>query len=929
MNEYWERIQSLFVQAADLRPEERARFLDTACAEDKETRREVESLLAHDGVGEERISEALAGTAQSLVDSVTIKSGSRIGDYEVQGLIGSGGMGEVYRARDARLSRNVAIKVLPRFLTNDPERLRRFEQEAQAAAALNHPNILVVYQMGVYEGAPYLVSELLEGSTLRELMKQGPLPSHNAVDYGVQIARGLASAHREGITHRDLKPENLFATKDGHVKILDFGLAKLTHTSRSDCPATEAGIVVGTVGYMSPEQVRGEAVDYRTDFFAFGAILYEMLSGQRAFNKPTGADTMSAILNEDPPGISQLQPTTPPALQRVVQRCLEKNREQRFQSASDLAFALEALSDSGTIAVSSVKTEHGRWRRLSWFAAVLAIIAAALGLWWKTPGARPKVETVRQLTDDGELKATVYEAGEGSLASDGSRVYFNERRSGKWMIAQVSVRGGQSAPVNTAVPEPIITGIAPDSSSLLTLNGWLLPVPAGSSQRLGDLANLDLSAISYFPDGQHIIYAAYGSGGSAIHIADRDGFNAKKLLQLPAYVLWLSVSPDGGRVRFTIINATSESLWEIKADGTALRKVLNGWKEGESLCCGKWTKDGRYFVFLVGRRSGPYDIWALPEEKNLLRGASVTPTQLTNGPLSYYLPLPSADNETVFAVGALKKGQLTRYDGKRGEFVPFLGGISATNVMPSRDGQWVVFLSYPDGVLWRSRIDGSDRMQLSQSRALFPQISPDGGKVVFVAPDSNTALAAYVVSIEGGRPQRVAEEVRSAAWSPDGSQLVFQTINRRIVNDFEIRTIDLRTKEIRAIPGSRGMLAPLWPNPDTVVAGSPSLASSQPLVAFDFKSQKWSPLVNDPVDNWVQSSDGRCIYFQKSDASGTTAFRIWLADRRIERVADLSGANRVEEPGVGTWLGVAPDGSALITRDIGVQEIYALDVKWP
>lgn len=929
MNEYWERVQSLFVQAADLRPEERARFLDTACADDKETRREVESLLAHDGVGEERISEALAGTAQSLVDSVTIKSGTRIGDYEVQGLIGSGGMGEVYRARDMRLSRNVAIKVLPRFLTNDHERLRRFEQEAQAAAALNHPNILVVYQMGVYEGAPYLVSELLEGSTLRELMKQGPLPSHNAVDYGVQIARGLASAHREGITHRDLKPENLFATKDGHVKILDFGLAKLTHTSRSNYPATEAGMVVGTVGYMSPEQVRGEAVDNRTDFFAFGAILYEMLSGQRAFNKPTGADTMSAILNEEPPGISQLRPTTPPALQRVVQRCLEKNREQRFQSASDLAFALEALSDSGTIAVSSVKTVHGRWRRLSWFAAVLAIIAAALGLWWKTPGARPKVETVRQLTDDGELKATVYEAGEGSLASDGSRVYFNERRSGKWTIAQVSVRGGQSAPVNTAVHEPIITGIAPDSSSLLTLNGWLLPVPAGSPQRLGDLANLDLSAISYFPDGQHIIYAAYGSSGSAIHIADRDGFNAKKLLQLPAYVLWLSVSPDGGRIRFTIINATSESLWEIKADGTALRKVLNGWKEGESLCCGKWTKDGRYFVFLVGRRSGPYDIWALPEEKNLLRGASPTPTQLTSGPLSYYLPLPSADNETVFAVGALKKGQLTRYDGKRGEFVPFLGGISATNVMPSRDGQWVVFLSYPDGILWRSRIDGSDRMQLSQSRALFPQISPDGGKVVFVAPDSSAALAAYVVSIEGGRPQRVAEEVRSAAWSPDGSQLVFQTINRRIVNDFEIHTIDLRTKEIRAIPDSRGMLAPLWPNPDTVVAGSPSLASSQPLMAFDFKSQKWSPLVNDPVDNWVQSSDGRCIYFQKSDASGTTAFRIWLADRRIERVADLSGANRVEEPAVGTWLGVAPDGSALITRDIGVQEIYALDVKWP
>jgi len=927
MIENWESVQRLFLQALDLRPEERAQFLDAACAGDAEMRREVESLLAHD-VPAGQIAEVLEGAMQSLFASVAIKPGTKVGDYEVQKLIGSGGMGEVYQARDTRLARDVAIKVLPQFLTNDPERLRRFEQEAQAAAALNHPNILAVYRMGIYEGAPYLVSELLDGSTLRELMMQGPLPSRHAIDCGVQIARGLAAAHRKGITHRDLKPENLFATKDGHIKILDFGLAKLTRTSRPDYPATESGIVMGTVGYMSPEQVRGQGVDYRTDFFAFGAILYEMLSGQRAFNKPTAADTMSAILNEDPPGISQLQPSTPPALERVVQRCLEKNREQRFQSASDLAFALEALSDSGPLAAAAVKTRDGGRRNLAWFAAI-AIIAVALGLWWKTPGARPKVETVRQLTDDGEMKATVYTAGEGSLASDGSRVYFNERQSGKWMIAQVSVRGGQSAPVNTAVPEPIIEGIAPDSSSLLTLNGWLLPVPAGSPRRLGDLANLDLSAVSYFPDGQHIIYAAYGSAGSVIYIADRDGSNAKKLLQLPSYALWLSVSPDGRKVCFTEIDAVSESLWEIKADGTALRKLLSDWKKDESLCCGKWTKDGRYFVFLVGRRSGPYDMWALAEKKNLFRGASVTPTQLTNGPLSYYLPLPSADNETVFAVGALKKGQLIRYDAKRGEFVPFLGGISATNVMPSRDGQWVVFLSYPDGILWRSRIDGSDRMQLSQSRALFPQISPDGGKVAFVAPESRAELGAYVVSIEGGSPQKVVEEVRFAAWSPDGNQLVFQTINRRIVKDFEIHTIDLRTKEIRAIPDSRGMLAPLWPNPDTLIAGSPSVASSQPLVAFDFRSQKWSPLVHDPVDNWVQSWDGRCIYFQKSDASGTKAFRIWLADRRIEPVADLSGANRVEEPGVGTWLGVAPDGSVLITRDIGVQEIYALDVRWP
>jgi serine/threonine protein kinase len=264
-------------------------------------------------------------------------------------------MGEVYRARDPVLKREVAIKILPSFVSQDPDRLRRFEQEAQAAAALNHPNILAVYQFGVFQGAPYLVSELLEGHTLRHLLQHGPMPVRKAIDHGVQIAHGLAAAHEKGIVHRDLKPENLFLTKDGRVKILDFGLAKLMQPqpdSGGDAPTqtkgTDPGMVMGTAGYMSPEQVRGQPVDHRTDIFAFGAILYEMLAGQRAFHRSTSAETMTAILNDDPPSISQIVQTAPPGLQRVIHRCLEKNPEQRFQSASDLAFALEALSDSGS-----------------------------------------------------------------------------------------------------------------------------------------------------------------------------------------------------------------------------------------------------------------------------------------------------------------------------------------------------------------------------------------------------------------------------------------------------------------------------------------------------------------------------------------------------------------------------------------------------
>ncbi len=283
-------------------------------------------------------------------------AGTKLDGYEILSLLGAGGMGEVYRARDPALKREVAIKILPTFVTQNPDTLRRFEQEAQTAAALSHPNILAVHRFGVFEGVPYLVCELLEGSTLRQVLERGALPVRKSIDYAIQIAHGLAAAHEQGIVHRDLKPENLSITKDGRIKILDFGLAKLMQpqpVADGNPPTmslnTDAGMVMGTPGYMSPEQVRGKAVDHRTDIFAFGAILYEMLTGTRAFHRSTSAETMTATLNDEPPAISQLVQNIPPGLQRVVHRCLEKNPEQRFHSASDLAFALEALSDSGSV----------------------------------------------------------------------------------------------------------------------------------------------------------------------------------------------------------------------------------------------------------------------------------------------------------------------------------------------------------------------------------------------------------------------------------------------------------------------------------------------------------------------------------------------------------------------------------------------------
>jgi serine/threonine protein kinase len=356
---------------------------------------------------------------------MTLTPGAKLDGYEILGPVGAGGMGEVYRARETTLKRDVAIKVLPEYWSRDPERLRRFEHEAQATAALNHPNIVSIFHVGQYDGSPYIVTELLHGETLRERIPHGPMRLREVIDVGVDIARGLAAAHDAGITHRDLKPENIFVTKDGRVKILDFGLAKLNpaKSPSSDGPTasfqqqTSPGHVLGTVGYMSPEQVRGQPADARSDIFAAGAVLYEMLTGKPAFRKATAAETMSAILNEDPPPVSQVAANLPPGLQRTVNRCLSKNPEHRIQHATDLAFALEALSDSGSAGMAAVKQPRSAKIWIAGAAAAIAI-AAAIFVWWRVPPAVPVVESVTQLTEDGEGKE------QAKPFTDGSRIYL-------------------------------------------------------------------------------------------------------------------------------------------------------------------------------------------------------------------------------------------------------------------------------------------------------------------------------------------------------------------------------------------------------------------------------------------------------------------------------------------------------------------------
>jgi eukaryotic-like serine/threonine-protein kinase len=874
-----------------------------------------------------------------------LAAGTRLSQYEILSPLGSGSMGEVYRARDTRLERDVAIKVLPQFVASEPERLQRFEVEAKAAAALNHPNILAVYQMGTYAGVPYLVSELLEGMTLAETVRRGPLPVRKAIDYGVQIARGLAAAHEKGIVHRDLKPDNLFVTKDGRVKILDFGLAKVIQPKESMANVaptlTIPGVAMGTVGYMSPEQVRGLATDHRTDIFAFGAILYEMVMGKSTFGRPTSADTMSAILNEEPEPISELAPETPVGLQRVVLRCLEKNAEQRFQSASDLAFALEALTDSGIAAPSGAhaikpafrkdgarENEPDRFRTALAVAALAIVAVAVLAYFWMQPLAVPKVSNYVQLSHDGQPKSLI--------GTDGSRLYLGVGvgSSGSFAfhgLAEMSVTGGDPRRMSIMPSADMVpVDLSPSGAELLVVDGrgapprgpiWSLPVLGGSPRRLADASG---ETAAWSPDGKMLAY----SNLSDLFVAKADGTESRKLLAVKGDIKNVTWSPDASHLRFDTTESAGtigqQLTWEVSATGTDLHRFLGGWHDPPDECCGKWTADGKYFVF-----QSKNQIWAFPEKSGFLRSAP-KPIALTSSPLSLSYPLPSKDGKKLFMIGQTYRGELMRYDVKSGQFASFLGGISAEYVAFSKDEQWVTYVAYREGSLWRAKPDGSERLQLTYPPMypVLPRWSPDGKEIIFFEFALSAAKPAriYEVSVDGGSPrQLMPDDPRQQLdpnWSPDGTKIVFS--NESNDPSSAIHVLDLASRQVSDLPNSQGLYSPRW-SPDGRYISAFS-ADSMKLMLFDSQTQKWTELATGSLGwlNW--SHDGQYVYVL--DYRGKDAVvRIRISDHKTEQVVDLKSLATTGR--YGACLSLTPDDSPLLLRDTGTQDVYSVDWEEP
>jgi eukaryotic-like serine/threonine-protein kinase len=864
---------------------------------------------------------------------VALLQGARLGPYEILGLLGAGGMGEVYRARDTRLGRDVAVKVLPTEYAQSPDRLRRFEQEARLAGSLSHPNVLSLYDVGTHEGAPYLVTELLEGRSLRDVLDRGPLGVRKAVECAQQIARGLAAAHAKGIVHRDLKPENLFVTRDGQVKILDFGLAKLTeHDSsavgQTNSTTTTEGHVLGTVGYMSPEQVRGRPADARSDIFALGTVLYELLSGRRAFSGDSAADTMTAILMKDPEELGSVGLSVPPGLERMLRRCLEKDPEQRFQTAHDLALALEAESGAGQNALVDTPIASRHWRRVAAVTAlvVLGSLATAVSVLWRRPPAVPRVRAIRQVTHDGKLK-------EAPVHTDGTRVYYTAYSANNVSsrLAQVPVTGGDSAPLETPFRRPYLQDILPSRNQLLVEDDvrwapdpvWLVSTTGASLRPLGDIEAFDSA---WSADGQRIVYA----NGNSLFLARSDGSGSRRLLTAPAGVFFPRLSPDGQRLRYTV-QGESPSLWEAAGDGGGPHALLPGW----NAAYGRWTPDGRYYVFAADR-DGEAALWAL-REKGRWPWSPRTPSEpskLTTAPMRYFMPTISPDGRTVFALGQPPStgGELVRYETTSGLFVPFLGGPSDREVEFSRDGRWIAYVRHPDGTLWRSRPDGTERRQLTfpPLTAMLPRWSPDGRRIAYMSFRPLKKWSSHIVTAEGGKPQPLTDQPGASdpTWSPDGTKLTLGGLaaDHTTEHPILVQVVDLHTGRVSAVPGSEGLYSPRWsPDGRSIAALS---ANNTRLALFEFATGRWRDLVvgTEMLGHPTWTRDSTRIQLLK----GGSIARVRVADGHVECVASLERVPLVNTSFSWSWIGIAPDDSPLALREMtGPTEIYALDVEWP
>ena len=731
---------------------------------------------------------------------MVVSPGKNLGPYEIIAPLGAGGMGEVYRARDTRLGRDVAVKILPSELSDNADRLLRFEQEACAAGALNHPNILAIYDVGKHDGSPFLVSELLEGETLREKTHVQLLPQKKAIDYALQIARGLAAAHEKGIVHRDLKPENIFVTKDGRVKILDFGLAKLTEHNgdqrQSSIPTrrieTDPGTVMGTVGYMSPEQVRGQAVDHRSDIFSFGTILYEMLTGCRAFQHESRIETLNAILKEDPPGLSELNSNINPALERIVSHCLEKDPEQRFHSASDLAFALDALSGTGSITSGRttpmpafIGKRVSRRELAGWTIAGVTLLAAAVGLFvfWQRRGSDLTAAVSRFLLVAPEKMSF---GGPPIISPDGrnivSRVEDTPGKVSLW-IRPIDSLEGQPLPGTENGGQPFWS---PDSRTIaFFVEGKLkkIDIVGGPPQTICD-ARFGLGG-TWGRDGVIVfgkqplqgLYSVPATGGEPTQVTTLDK-DKKEIAHRWPYFL-----PDGRHFLYSVndVKNSNPGIYVGSLDSNESKLILPGIDSSMS-----YAPPG-YLLFVRDHAllAQAFDVSKLEVTGDAFPVVDRVAFNVTNGRAHFSVSetgtlvfrafFPSLDVQLAWVDRA---GKVSANIGEPGpklgvELSPDEKRVAEVRAEPSRSITDIWLIEPERGA-------AATRLTLDPAGDVVPIWSPDGSQIVFCSTREGVPNIYQKLSSGAGTDELL---VKSDAitiptdWSRDGHYLLYQQIS--------------------------------------------------------------------------------------------------------------------------------------------------------
>jgi eukaryotic-like serine/threonine-protein kinase len=801
---------------------------------------------------------------------MTLVPGTKLGPYQIQSPIGTGGMGEVYRARDTRLGREVAIKVLPAALAKDADRLRRFEQEARTIATLNHPNILGVHDIGTQDGAPFLVSELLEGKTLREKLETGPLPVRRAIEYALGIATGLAAAQEKGIVHRDLKPENVFITRDGRVKVLDFGLAKLVQPEESHeteatlaGPATSPGTVMGTVGYMSPEQVKGGASDARSDIFSFGAVLYEMLTGNRAFKRDTSAETMTAILREEPPELNESGWQGPPALQRILVRCLEKNVERRFQSASDLAFAIDSLSGSSSGASASPTTRSveppkaGRaW--LPWAATALGVLVLAAVGWlagrWSTTRPQPKYTRLTYL--EGYLS-------NARFAKDGGTVVY----SAQWNndpLQTYSVRVEFPQSVKVDLPSAALLALSAGGDLELSLD------PVYESNFLhGTMAQVQMAGGTPRAQEKNVISADYSPDGKALALVRQA--NRKVQLEYPAgkviyatagYVDYVRISPSGKEVAFMEhpVYGDDRGWVSVIDEGGSHKQLTKEFSAAQGLA---WSRAGKEVWFTAAEQTDLqlYAVSLSGKQREILK----TPQRTRIMDIA-------ADGRVLLSNEQFRT-EITGIDpatGKERRGLEWFNGSIMGDILP--DGKAIVYLEWggPAGSLYLMtyrKLDGSAPVALGQGAQ--PRFSPDGAAAAAVLLSRPPQVVVNPIGTGESRrfPLGDITSTEHLAWFPDGKHLILNGATE----GQPMRTFEMDLEGGKPQPeGPPDFIGSAVAKDGKRIAGR---NASGEAVVFDRETQKLQTIPGigprDQIERWTE--DGQALLM-----SSATPWEAWM-----------------------------------------------------